>query len=473
MKANKLVFALSAILCAGVLSGCGEEQREPGVLSIMAYNGGYGDEWLETICNKYMEETGNIVTYDTDSTILSKIENQLTQTSDYDIFMSHGLAWQSYAERGLLADLDDLYDSNNKDGDKFSDRVIDEAKDLCKYENRKTGETHYYKVPFTQGAGGLVYNMDMFEQYGWKIPETYADLVALCAKIKADTKGAVTPFAWSKDRDYYWDYPIYAWWYELAGEDTYNQWLSLKGDDGTYTTGYENFDPDGDYAAFKQAFTMWYDLVAKNSDYSNDRAYGASLITAQNLFYTGKAAMIPYGQWAKKEIELTEKKDFTFDIAMMPTPTVREGATHNNFMVGFGDSMIIPENSPNKDLAKDFLRFMSTEFACKTFVEKARGPFLAFDYSAVDLGDITASDTYVASIKNILETCNNFSTASNNPIIVTMGDTVVQPWVNNQRYYVTSASNPTESTIDDAFTTLYNYVKNNWTSWLRGSGIDY
>ena len=40
MKANKLVFALSAILCAGVLSGCGEEQREPGVLSIMAYNGG-------------------------------------------------------------------------------------------------------------------------------------------------------------------------------------------------------------------------------------------------------------------------------------------------------------------------------------------------------------------------------------------------------------------------------------------------
>ena len=89
MKANKLVFALSAILCAGVLSGCGEEQREPGVLSIMAYNGGYGDEWLETICNKYMEATGNIVTYDTDSTILSKIENQLTQTSDYDIFMSH------------------------------------------------------------------------------------------------------------------------------------------------------------------------------------------------------------------------------------------------------------------------------------------------------------------------------------------------------------------------------------------------
>lgn len=89
------------------------------------------------------------------------------------------------------------------------------------------------------------------------------------------------------------------------------------------------------------------------------------------------------------------------------------------------------------------------------------------------MDEITASDTYIASIKNILETCNNFSTASNNPILVTMGDTVVQPWVNNQRYYVTSAADQTATAIDDAFTTLYKYVKDNWKSWLRGSGLDY
>ena len=116
---------------------------------------------------------------------------------------------------------------------------------------------------------------------------------------------------------------------------------------------------------------------------------------------------------------------------------------------------------------------MSTEFACKAFVEQARGPFLAFDYSDIDMDEITSSDTYIASIKNILETCNNFSTASNNPILVTMGDTVVQPWVNNQRYYVTSSAEKNDSAVDDAFSAIYDYVKNNWKSWLRSSGLDY
>lgn len=470
MKASKIITCLAALVAVGSLAGC-QEEREPGVLAIMAYNGGYGDEWLEAIADEYMAKTGNIVTFTTDSTILSKIENQLTQSSDYDIFMSHGLSWQSYAARGLLEPLDDLYASTNQDGDVFEDRVIDEALELSKYEDRSSGETHYFKVPFTQGAGGIVYNMDMFEEHGWEVPETYDDLVELCAKIVSDTNGEVTPFAWSKDRDYYWDYPIFSWWYELAGEGGFNQWLSFQGDDGSYESGYENFDPAGAYSSFKQAFTMWFDLVAENTNYSNDRAYNVSLTTAQSLFYEGQAAMIPYGQWCKKEIELTEQKDFTFDIAMMPTPTVNEGATHNNFMVGFGDSMIVPKNSPNKELAKDFLRFMSTKFACKAFVEEARGPFLAFDYSDIDMDDVTSEDTYIASIKNILETCNNFSTASNNPIIVNIGDTIIQPWVNNQRYYLASAADPEGTSIDDCFTTLYNYVRDNWDGWLRNSGL--
>ena len=36
--------------------------------------------------------------------------------------------------------------------------------------------------------------------------------------------------------------------------------------------------------------------------------------------------------------------DLSFDVAMMKTPTISADSNHYNFMVGFGDSIIIPSN---------------------------------------------------------------------------------------------------------------------------------
>lgn len=465
--------------------GGSNSTRTEGTLSVLAYNGGYGTEWLQEICDEFTKETGILTTCNTDSTILTKIESQLTSTSDYDIYMSHGLNWQNYAQRDLLADLDSLYSSTTTEmlgtdvtsgqdsfkDVKFVDRIAADGAELSQYTN-SAGETHYYKVPFTQGAGGFVYNMDMFEQYNWSVPTTYDELVSLCAQIVTDTNGEVLPFAWAGARDYYWDYPIYEWWYELDGAENFNTWLSFKGPSGNYADGYENFNGEGRAKNFKKAYEMWYNLVGEHSEYCNKNAYSANLVTAQNTFFTGKAAMIPYAQWCKKEIENAQKSEFTFNVAMMPTPKVSASTEKNvNFMVGYGDSMIIPKNSPNIENAKKFLSFMSTSYACRTFVEKAEGPFLGFDYSQIDLSDIENSDTYVKSIHSILTDCTNFSTTSNNPIVVANGDTDLQPWVKNLRYYKDCALDPTKYDPDTVFDKVYETAKNNWNGWVRNAGV--
>ena len=480
-KSKKMVSILGAVLTMGVLSACGGgTPRQPGTLSIMFYNGGYGDNWVKEIVDQYMEETGNIVEAVPDKTISSKAETNLASKngSEYDIFISHDLNWQNFADRGLLANLDDLYESKTIEGDKFADRVLPAAKEISKYKAVRDSEEHYYKVCLTQGAGGFVYNEDLFASKGWTVPTTYAELTALCKTISETTidggSDKYIPFAWAgggETRDYYWDYPIFEWWAEMDGIEAIEAWKTFKGADGTYAKGYDNFDPEGKYKNFKEAYKMWYDLVALNNNYSNKDAQGAQLTTAQDLFFSGKAAMIPYGQWAKYEIESAKRQDFTFNVRMMKTPRVSATNDYYNFMVGFGDSMIVAKNSPNLEVAKDFLRYMATKTACKTFVKEAQGPFLAFDYSNVDLTDIRAENSYIDSMYKILTECVNFSIASNSPITVANGDIEIQPWFGNTRYYKEAFVTPANNTPDIVFEKVYAAAKDAWARLCRNADV--
>ena len=113
--------------------------------------------------------------------------------------------------------------------------------------------------------------------------------------------------------------------------------------------------------------------------------------------------MIPYAQWAKWEIQNNSGISLDFDIAMMKTPRANDQVTKDyNYNVGFGDSIVVANNIPDasKRLAKDFLKYLASPAGCKTFVDKARGAFLAFDYSIVDLGELV-NDPYIASINGM------------------------------------------------------------------------
>ncbi len=472
-KIKVIPFLLMA--AATTLTACGNNNsnnRQEGFLKIVVYNGGYGYEWLDAISKEFMSQTGIRVSFDPDSAILQKIDQQLTGKTNYDIFMSHGINWQNYASRDLLANLDDLYDEvvDTKTGKKFVDRFNNGSAELSRYKN-SNGEEHYYKVNWTQGAGGLIYNVDMFNEHGWSVPETYDQLLSLCEQI---TASGIKPFAWAgggNSRDYYWDYLIYEWWAELDGKDNFNEWLTYKGPDGTYRNGYQNYDPNGRGENFKKAFGMWYDLIAKHPEYSNDKPWGANLIDAQTEFFNERAAMIPYGQWGKREIQNNFGDKFNFEVKFMRTPKAKAESDYYNFMVGFGDSIIIPENSPNKEIAKQFIKFLQTEWACKKFVELAQGPFLSFDYSDFDMSDLTSKDPYIASMYEIVSNSVNISDATNSPIVILNSSTDVSPWVNNKRYYTDAASKPNEYTTEKVMNSVYDSARSSWDKFCRNAGL--
>jgi maltose-binding protein MalE len=482
MKNRHMVLAVALLCAAGCLASCGDNSSRASGDSVWVcvYDGGYGTKWLEDVAAAYTAKTGVKVEYAADATILDRLEGSLRDGGDYDIYMSHDINWQTYAANGWLANLDDLY-ASSVDGftnTTFKDRLVSGAADLSKTTGQGDTEDHYYKVCYTQGAGGFIYNIDMFKTNNWSVPTTYAELQTLCAKILADavpvsasSHDTIVPFAWSgKDRQYYWDYPVYEWWAQLAGMDKINTWKQFKGPDGKYADGYEMFNPDTYYKEFMQAYQMWWDLIANDSANSYAGSYSGTLSQTQSAFVNGKAAMIPYAQWGKYELtQITDNKKLDFNIGMMKTPKAAATASNVNFMVGFGDSMIIPSNSPNIEKAKDFLKYLATAEACKTFVQDSNGAFLAFDYKNVDLSDLESTDTFVKSVHEKLSD-TNFTIASTNPITYRTVNKVM-PWVNNKYYYADACSKPAENTASTVGAAVYSAAKQGWPTWLSNAGL--
>ena len=479
---------LTGLLSVGALTGCNNNSRKATdeEIRICVYNGGYGTAWIQALAEEYEEKTGVKVIWKADQSILDRIQDQLENGADYDLYLSHGINWQSYAASGLLENLDDLYESTveGTDGKTFAERCLEENLIYSKTEGEKEGEEHYYKVNYTQGAGGLIYNIDLFEEQGWSVPQTYAELQTLCqtivdADITVGARDKLVPIAWSgAERQYYWDYIVFEWWAQLAGLDKVADVIKYMGPDSEgnltrYSNGYEMYNPTTYYAEFKQAYQMWYDLIQGHKSYSMSGSAGASLLDAQSAFASGKAAMIPYAQWAKYEITNGVGADkLDFDIAMMKTPKVSASSQEVNYLVGYGDSIVMPSfNYVNKEGAKDFLRYMATYDACKTFVDKAEGAFLAFDYSDVDLGELL-DDTYTKSIYDKLTECESFTLASTNPITYWTTDEVM-PWFSNDYYYAAAMTGESGSDPTSVGNTMYNAAKTSWKSLLMQAGLPY
>ena len=478
---NKKLLVLPAVALASLatLIGCKKNsmpERKSDELYVCVYDGGYGTEWIAKVAEDYEAATGVKVVWEADQSILDRMTSDLESPS-YDVYMSHDISWQQYAAKGLLEQLDDLYEEEVDCGEagqiKFVNRLCAGAAEVSSFQG------HYYKSCYTQGAGGLVYNIKMFQDNNWEVPRTYDQLLALCqtivaANLKTENLTKVVPIAWSGDREYYWDYPVFEWWAQLGGLDAINAYKAFKGPDGKNSTGYEVFNPNGMHREFMQAYDMWYQLIAANSSFYNSKPQDAKLTTATSLFASGAAAMIPYAQWAKWEIQNNSGITLDFDIAMMKTPRANSSVTTDyNYNVGFGDSIVIPSNIPDtsKRLAKDFLKYLASPAGCKTFVDKARGAFLAFDYSKVDLGDLL-NDPYIASINARLTECTNFNLVSTNPIAF-INAAALMPWINNEYYYTKAVAFPSDAQYqkEAVGNALYNKAKDSWSSWMKKAGL--
>ncbi|QOX77558.1 extracellular solute-binding protein [Trichlorobacter lovleyi] len=229
-----------------------------------------------------------------------------------------------------LEPIDDVWAQTRLD-ERFSPAVIKAA---CEYNGKK------YFIPLTQHYIGFFYNKKVFAAHGLTPPKTWKEFLNVCAILKS--KG-ITPIALGAREKW----PA-QFWFDLLLLRTapyeFRQAL-MQG-----KIGYQ--DP-----RVSAVFEQWQQLIQKGyfNRNLNDLSWDSG---ANELVYTGKAAMTLMGTWVIGYFTNTSHKwvagkDFDFFPFPIIDPTLP--------LVSMGpiDGLVVPRKATNKDGAKQVMAFLT------------------------------------------------------------------------------------------------------------------
>ena len=452
-------------------------------LRIKYFKGGYGDDWLKAMEKQFEKDYPGVDVVLTPSSNETEFTQTIATTLDGspdDIYICHNIPYERLSVRNLVMNLDNLYNSviytdtkntETTDDDvpiRFVDRIAPSSLNVVRFNG------HYVAIPEIQGAGGIAYNKTVFEQNGWKIPETYEELSALAKTIaEGDFKNAdgekIYPFVWSGTVAYMWDSFVYDMWVQIAGTDEFNEFMKYGSKD--------LFDSEK-YPALKQAWTYWYDLVCKNQNYSHPESLALDHLQANTAFAAGQAAMMPASCWTANEIGSALLEAFGNDIGLIPTPFVKEAKKDENgkpirvaYDMAGKDCMVIAQKGKNKQVAVEFFKWMAIEENARLFLENTNGLHLAMKYDFKYLKENEKS-TWAKDSVNLLSSATRFNLYSSSPLVYNSG-TPLSPYPEGNMYLEAfeTFNSADKKTPDGVFASRWEKIQKEWETMCQAAGV--
>lgn len=435
---------------AGSSAGGNTESGIRGKLTIMAFDGGYGLDWLYAIADAY-ERNNPGVTVDIRTTVDQNSEVNKVKANIYvgDILYDT-VSKVTDGRDGWFIDITDVWEAEIEGEDQT---VLEKMGDV--------GETYfhdytdkYFSVPVFDAMYALLYNKTSLDEMlgagEWKVPATTDELMALCNRIKATGN---YPFVYSLDSLAGYMCTLgHTWIAQSVGLEAYRML-----DEGKYwdesASEYVD-DPTGDTifsipekveaANLLQSFLNSADRMvpdaSKSMDFVKAQAYFWGLGNGNDH---GKAAFMANGDWFYSEMNyLRENKES--DIRIMKVPVIsslaekcpsvgtdgelsaliaaidggstalsgagyevtqddfdRVYAARNVVQMDFTRQiMSIAKNARNYELAKDFLVYMMSDEA-----QYYKSEALYGDTNLInrDVYDETAMNEYTKSKREILK----------------------------------------------------------------------
>ncbi|OUO22509.1 extracellular solute-binding protein [Collinsella sp. An307] len=210
-----------------------------------------------------------------------------------------------------------------------------------------------YGVPYVANAAGMLYNVDMFEEHGWQIPETWDELIDLCEEIKAE--GEVAPFY-------------------LGYLDTWtilSPWNSI-------TVNMVPSDLAREVNAGSAKFADYYGEPARRMrqmlQYSQaclpgePGPFAASYNDACTSFANGKSAMYPCGSFAVPQI-MTGNDAINVGMFAMPSA---DNPADRIVVSGVDLQWCVAETCPHKDEVFEVLSYLAEPENLQTYISDQR-----------------------------------------------------------------------------------------------------
>ena len=238
--------------------------------------------------------------------------------------------YSNFLDAGLFEDLSDL-------------DVLKETKQayLDMEEELKLIPTEgSYALPYAANAAGILYNKDMFEENGWKIPTTWSEFTTLCETISAS--GVQPLYLGFKDT-----WTCMAPWNALAVGLTDSDICSQvnKGE-----------------ATFSDAYRETAEKIKELVSYAEPNPYAYGYNDACTAFARGEAAMYPIGSYAIPQIK-SVNPDMNIGSFTFPA---NDSEADNVLNSGIDLQFSVLKESKNKEAAYEVLEDM------RSYIEEGR-----------------------------------------------------------------------------------------------------
>lgn len=301
---------LLGVSAAG-LAGCVKSGIDPTKTQLYVgnFDGGLGHAWLDELARQFeaihKEEsfepgkTGIQVITDNDKDRYAD-DRLLNSMESYrqDIFFTPALTYQNFVKAGVVADITDTVEEKyekviDEDGEKLVsivDKMDSTLSDYYKIDKK------YYAIPFYVAPYGIIYDKDLFAEYGYYddgfgpdgiegnkddgLPATFEDFKVLLNQMLNDN---ITPFTWSGKETYQRQWGLVSVWANYEGKKNYNL----------------NTTFDGVYNAPKGVTGEMKDLkITLDNGYMLQKQYGklaaltfAREITSNSRYYSPKSML--------------------------------------------------------------------------------------------------------------------------------------------------------------------------------------
>ncbi|MEF2879524.1 MAG: ABC transporter substrate-binding protein [Blautia sp.] len=224
----------------------------------------------------------------------------------------------------------DLGEYSEKYG--WKDMFYDWAYNSCLYNDV------LYSLPTSFEGMVMYYNMDVFQEKGWEIPQTKEELEALMPVVQ---EAGVIPIAFGNSN------------YQGAVDWLYSTFTSCYGGPDAVKAAMEGtgkFTDDAIRSSFETMVNWW------EEGWLGDKA--SQSITNEDMlafFAEGRAAMMINGTWASNQL-LATYPDCNWDSEMMPA----DESIGSILPFATGGGYAINANSDNPDLAAEVLNYLFT-----------------------------------------------------------------------------------------------------------------
>ncbi|MBN7760767.1 sugar ABC transporter substrate-binding protein [Nitratireductor aquibiodomus] len=309
----------TAVAGAALLAAMGWAHAETVRVTVAEYSsktGPYFEEAAKAFeeANPGSEIQVEVVPWDV---LLQKLTTDISGGANADLSII-GTRWLiDFVDQGIAAPLDDYMTQDFKD--RFFPVFLEPS-----VMQEKT-----YGLPVAASARAMYYNKDLFEQAGiTEVPDTWDELAEAAKKIGAlgDDIAGFGLQGKEIETDVYFYYAFWAYGGELVEED-----------------GTSGLDTDAGYKAAE----MYKSLIDSGATQPGVTSYNREDV--QNLFKQGKVGMMITAPFLSNQIK-EEAPDLKYGVAAIPAGPEGDRGTY-----GVTDSIIMFENSENKDLAWKFL----------------------------------------------------------------------------------------------------------------------